>query len=100
LGPCMDPPFYAADPPLETVVFDVPFLTLLHDIPGARVAAWGGHNPGYPRASQPAGLLRDIDAKFGHHPAFHDDLAAWYKPDSLRWLGDALSEGAGVRADT
>jgi predicted AlkP superfamily phosphohydrolase/phosphomutase len=99
LGPTIDPPFYVTDPPLNVVAFDVPFLSLYHDVPGAQVAAWGGHNPGYPRAARPQGVLRDIDARFGHHPAFHDDIAEWYDEESLRELRSWLVEGAGKRAD-
>src|SRR4051794_29570924 len=37
-------PFYAVDP-VETIVLDVPYLSLARPLPGAQVTGWGGHDP-------------------------------------------------------
>jgi hypothetical protein len=60
----------------------------------------GGHDPAYPRASRPAGLLREIEARFGPHPAFDNDYEiVWNRPAALEALADALVVGARRRAD-
>jgi predicted AlkP superfamily phosphohydrolase/phosphomutase len=64
------------------------------------VTSWGGHDPAYPRASRPAGLLREIEARFGPHPAFANDYEiVWYRPHAIDALADALVVGARRRAD-
>src|SRR2546426_973296 len=57
-------------------------------------------NPAYPRASRPAGLLREIEEWFGPHPAFDNDYEiVWYRPKAIDALADALIVGSGRRAD-
>ena len=68
-------PFYITSPPVRTVLFDVPYAPLQHAVDGVLVVGWGGHDPGNPRAARPAGLLREIDARFGPHPAFGNDYS-------------------------
>ena len=64
------------------------------------MTAWGAHAPLYPRASQPRGLLRELDARFGVHPAFENDYGCgWHDPDRLDRLTDALVTGAHRRAE-
>jgi predicted AlkP superfamily phosphohydrolase/phosphomutase len=93
-------PFYATDPPLRCVVFDVPYSHPAHRVPGVVVTAWGGHDAGYPRASEPPGLLTEIDRRFGHHRAFDNDhVNVWHRPDDAERLVEALLEGAGRRAE-
>src|SRR5918992_4642888 len=50
-------PFYRRVPDAHVVVMDVPYMNLLHPAPGAQITAWGGHDAGYPRASNPPGLI-------------------------------------------
>lgn len=83
---------------VETVVFDVPRTAC--GGPGVQVTAWGGHAPLYPRASNPPGLLDELDARFGMHPAFGNDYGCgWHDPARLERLTDALVTGASRRAD-
>jgi predicted AlkP superfamily phosphohydrolase/phosphomutase len=82
----------------DTVLFDVPRTTC--GGPGVQVTSWGGHAPLYPRASNPAGLLDEIDRTFGPHPAFGNDYGAgWHDESRLDVLTDALVVGAQRRAD-
>lgn len=91
-------PFWESVPDLETVAFDVPRLAISDH--GVQVTAWGAHAPLYPRASSPAGLLRDLDARFGPHPACANDYHGnWHDVRHLRRLTDALVEGARRRAE-
>ncbi len=86
--------------PGRTICFDVPYLSLAKTNDAIAVTAWGGHDPAYPRASNPPGLLREIDAEFGPHPAFDNDYAiVWNRPAALDTLVDALVVGARRRAD-
>lgn len=102
------PPFYAQSgssdggtaPPIATIAFDVPYVSLTGRVKGVEITAWGGHDAGYPRASRPPGLLREIDARFGPHPAFENDYEpVWYRPALLDAMADALIVGARRRAD-
>ncbi len=82
------------------VIFDVPYATPAAAVDGAVVVGWGGHDPGYPRASEPQGLLREIDARFGPHPACGNDYEiVWYRPDAIDRLCDGLIVGTCRRAD-
>jgi predicted AlkP superfamily phosphohydrolase/phosphomutase len=93
-------PFYGGEDAPRSVVFDVPYAPLAHPANGAVVAGWGGHDPGYPRASVPAGLLRQIDERFGPHPACNNDYEiVWYRPDAIDALADALIVGTRRRVD-
>lgn len=94
VGSRKKPPFYARIPKLNLLALDVPYMSLWYDLPGAQVI-WGGHDAGYPRASRPAGLVKQLDAKFGVHPAFHNDFnCAWHHEQSIDTLADALIEGS------
>jgi predicted AlkP superfamily phosphohydrolase/phosphomutase len=93
-------PFYAGAPLVRGVLFDVPYTSIAFPVDGAVVVGWGGHDPGYPRASSPPGLLRELDERFGPHPACGNDYEiVWYRPDAIDRLCDALVVGTRRRAD-
>ncbi len=82
----------------QTITLDVPRSTISG--PGVHVTAWGAHAPTYPRASRPRGLLREIDARFGTHPACENEYeCGWHDPDRLDRLTEALEVGAPRRAE-
>ncbi len=92
-------PFFRSVPG-HTVAFDVPFVSLASTGDATAVTAWGAHDPAYPRAAAPAGLLREIEQRFGPHPAFDNDYEiVWNRPDALERFADALVVGARRRAD-
>lgn len=85
----------ASDRPLW---FDVPKHAITPDGPGTQVTGWGAHAPSFPRGSRPAGLLTELDRRFGAHPALNEDFQnAWYQPDYLEGLSQRLVEGARIR---
>lgn len=93
------PPFWAR-PGLRSLVFDVPHTVLRDDVEGTQVTAWGAHSPEYPRASRPPGVLSDLDARVGRHPAFANDSdPGWYSAEYLENLAGALRLGAHRRLD-
>ena len=99
-GALPEPPFFAGIDG-RTICFDVPYLSLA-GVPSDTVAvtAWGAHDPGYPRASQPPGLLTQIDELFAPHPAFDNDYAiVWHRPEAMDALVHALVSGARSRAE-
>src|SRR5437764_12229778 len=51
-GAMLQPPFFALEP-VETVAFDIPYLSRSFPVPGVQVTGWGGHDPGYPPGSNP-----------------------------------------------
>lgn len=92
-------PFYAI-PGKKVISFDVPHTTLAGGVEGIQITAWGAHSAHYPRASKPAGLLREIDQRFGPHPGFDNDYdGSWYQPKFLDALGEALMVGARRRVE-
>jgi predicted AlkP superfamily phosphohydrolase/phosphomutase len=95
MGACTKPPFYNIFPDIEAIAFDVPNLSLAGSNQDVRICTWGCHSWSYPRSAQPAGLLNEIDARFGPHPAFgkeHD--CAWYSPRFINWLTSSLDMGS------
>ena len=83
---------------VPTITFDVPRTTV--EGPGIHVTGWGTHAPGYPRASSPKGLLREIDDHFGPHPGTgNEHECGWHQPERLERLTRALETGAELRAD-
>jgi predicted AlkP superfamily phosphohydrolase/phosphomutase len=82
----------------RVVTLDVPGTTVVG--PGVHVTAWGASAPLHARASQPAGLLRELDARFGVHPGFGNEYdCGWHDPDRLDLLTGALEVGAYRRAE-
>lgn len=82
---------------VRTVTLDLPSMTVAG--PGVHVTAWGADAPLYPRASQPRGLLRELDARFGVHPAFETYDCGWHDPKRLDRMTDACVTGARRRAE-
>ena len=94
------PPFYAGLPGVTAIAFDVPHLSMAGAADDVRVCTWGTHSLSHPRASHPPGLLREIDAAFGRHPAFGDEHRyAWHRPEFVDWLVRSLVAGSARRAD-
>jgi predicted AlkP superfamily phosphohydrolase/phosphomutase len=91
-------PFYAGD-------LDVVALDLIHSYPapgvrGPQVVGWGAHSPQWPRTSAPAGLLTEIDRRFGVNPAFDNDFDyGWHDPEFIDALTSACVVGASRRTD-
>ncbi len=93
-------PFYATQPPARSILFDVPYVSLATSVPGVQVTDWGGHDPGYPPASTQAGLFREIEDRFGRHPASANCYeVVWNQPEAIDALADALVVGAQSRTE-
>ncbi|HUW03551.1 MAG TPA: hypothetical protein VMW08_14430 [Acidimicrobiales bacterium] len=98
-GPYWGSPWYAGTG-LPTIVFDCPQLAVLPDIEGIQVAGWGAHGAHHPRASSPTGLLDELDARHGPHPALGQDFdPAWFVPGYIDALADWCIQGARARAE-
>jgi predicted AlkP superfamily phosphohydrolase/phosphomutase len=90
-------PFWEPVTP-RVVTLDVPGTTVMG--PGVHVTAWGASAPLHPRASQPPGLLRELDRRFGVHPGFGQEYdCGWHDPARLDRLTNALVIGARRRGD-
>lgn len=77
----------------RAITVDIPGMTVLG--PGVHVTGWGAHAPLHARASRPQGLLRDLDARIGVHPAYENEYdVGWHDPRRLDRLTDALVIGA------
>ncbi len=92
-------PFYAF-PDRRTIAFDLPGSVIDDGVSGVQVTGWGTHSPQWWRASSPAGVLREIDARFGTNPAFgneHD--ITWHEPGRIDALAAASRTGLRRRID-
>lgn len=93
-------PFYALGPGVPVVSFDLIHSVIADNVEGDEITAWGAHSPQYPRASRPAGLLTEIDRRFGTNPAFGNDFdIGWYEPDYIDNLAAACAVGARRRIE-
>lgn len=93
------PPFYAIGDDYRVAIFDVPQTTLSADTNGPQVLAWGAHSPQTPSHSSPAGLLDEINEKYGKHPALHKDHGAWWDREYLHFLLKATLTGIERRTE-
>jgi len=92
-------PFWT-DPSLDCIAFDVPWLTRGEHDSGVQVVSWGAEAAQHVRASQPAGLLREIDDRFGSHPAFGNDYeVTWHDHERMDILVEALDVGSHRRLE-
>ena len=73
-------------------VLDVPKFPVSREINGFHVTNWGSHATSAKRASQPAGLLDEINKRFGKHPVGDCD-ATDENPRSWRRLRQHLLAG-------
>lgn len=87
------PPFYALGEDYRVAVFDVPQTTLSDDVNGPQVLAWGAHSPQTPSHSRPEPLFRELNERFGEHPALHRDHGDWWNVRYLKRLQESLNTG-------
>lgn len=79
-------------------LLDAPKSPASHHIEGFHVANWGAHGSQTLRASNPPGLLGEIDARFGPHPVSDCDSVD-KKPKSLWNLRQRLLSGVQLRGE-
>lgn len=85
---------------LPVLYFDAPYVPPHLVENGAVVAAWGAHDPGTHRCSNPPELHHRLEAAFGPHPgAGNDYRIVWPSQVASRRFGEAMQAGASVRAD-
>jgi predicted AlkP superfamily phosphohydrolase/phosphomutase len=88
-------PFWRELPDGVVATFDVPHIPIFPDRADAQVTAWGAHSPQYARASQPRGMLTELEQRYGTHPAFDQDHeACWFDAEHLRAMTADLLVGA------
>lgn len=82
----------------KVIVLDVPLARISSAVDGIQVLAWGAHAAQGPPASVPEGLLEELTAKYGAHPAFDDDTVPVGEiADRGQWLEKALITGIEIR---
>ncbi len=59
----------------KVAVFDMPQSTLVEDVNGVQVLAWGAHSPMTPSHSNPESLYQELTSQHGVHPALREDHA-------------------------
>jgi predicted AlkP superfamily phosphohydrolase/phosphomutase len=88
-------PFHALAADRRAVVFDLPHCgRLFPEVAGVQVLGWGAHSPMGGGQSEPAGLFRELQRRFGSHPAARlQNGGAWWDGDRLQRLHSALITG-------
>lgn len=87
-------PFYALlGNDRQVAVFDIPQSTLVKDVDGVQVLAWGAHSPMTPSHSQPESLYEEIISKHGNHPVLREDHAPVLDWELLKKLQQDLEVG-------
>ena len=93
-------PFFNRTADRTTIAFDVPAMCLGHAPRAVEVIGWGASAPRYPRTSRPKGLLREIDATFGPHPAWGDEYeVGWWGRARIEVFVDGLVAGLRRRVE-
>lgn len=75
------------------VAIDVPYFDLRQAHGTRGLSNWGAHDPGVPEFSRPAGLMAEVEARFGPYPAKDEIYAfAWPSADRAGEVGRKLTE--------
>jgi predicted AlkP superfamily phosphohydrolase/phosphomutase len=90
------PRFWSGHTRGRVVTLDVPRVTAADD--GVHVVGWGAAQVYSPRSSNPPGLLREIDARFGPHPMVRNDQIGWHHARRINLVCEEIEHGARVRA--
>lgn len=91
-------PSFFGEAAARPLAFDVPKHAIVGTPRGVEVTGWGAHAPSFARASRPAGILSELDRRFGPHPALNEDFQnAWFQADYLEGLTERLVHGARTR---
>lgn len=88
---------YLTEAGRKVCVLDVPKFPLSRTA-GVSLANWGSHATKTARASQPPGLLEEINRRFGPHPVGECD-AVESTPQALRKLRGRILDGIRVRGE-
>jgi predicted AlkP superfamily phosphohydrolase/phosphomutase len=81
-------PFYALGDRLRVITFDVPVSRPCDDVSGLQVVGWGGHAPFVRSESRPAGLLDELNRRYGRDELLHNDHGEFWND---RYLDRLLS---------
>jgi predicted AlkP superfamily phosphohydrolase/phosphomutase len=93
-------PFFALGDGTKVVTLDLIHHSPSMNVEGIQVIGWGSHSPMWPRQTVPAGLLTEIDRRFGTNPAFGNDFDyGWHQPDFIDALRRCCEVGAARRVD-
>ncbi len=77
----------------RVAICDVPLSGLSTDLNGIQTVEWGSHDANYGFRTWPAGLAREIKARFGSHPLSTSCDADHRSAEQFRALGARLVEG-------
>lgn len=89
---------YLAATGQQVGIVDVPKFPLSKALNGFQLTNWGAHATKTARASSPANLLPEIDARFGRHPVGDCDKFD-AKPESLRELRSRVLDGVRLHGE-
>jgi hypothetical protein len=90
---------FAAHLAAPTVVFDVPYFDLRAAPAVNGAVAWGAHDPGVAQFGRPAGLISEVERKFGSYPAQPWIYGfTWPSTEKCRSMGHSLAEAVDLRA--
>jgi predicted AlkP superfamily phosphohydrolase/phosphomutase len=91
-------PFYALGENYKVAAFDVPVTRVVPNVRGTQITGWGGHHPFYPSESQPAGLLSELETKYGKNPVYQLDNGVWWDREYFKWVTESVKHSVETRA--
>lgn len=86
-------PFYALGERFRVAILDMPQARIAEQVSGLQVLGWGTHSPLAPSQSSPAGLLEELTARHGEHPAFQRDYATLWHRGAIERLEERMKTG-------
>jgi predicted AlkP superfamily phosphohydrolase/phosphomutase len=97
--PTLNRPF-AAGLGRRTLVFDPPYFGLGEAEEVKGMVSWGAHDPGVAQSARPAGLIAEIDSRFGPYPAMPWIYGfVWPSPERTRAMGEDLTRALALRTE-
>jgi predicted AlkP superfamily phosphohydrolase/phosphomutase len=97
--PTLTRPF-AAGLGRRTIVFDPPYFGLGEAEEVGGLVSWGAHDPGVAQSARPAGLIAEMESRFGPYPAMPWVYGfVWPSPERTRKMGEDLARAVDLRAD-
>jgi predicted AlkP superfamily phosphohydrolase/phosphomutase len=84
----------------STVVFDTPYFDLRHAPDVFGMVSWGSHDPGVSGQSNPAGLAKEIEQRFGTYPGRGFVYGhVWPHADRTSVMAQSMIRAVDIRSD-
>jgi predicted AlkP superfamily phosphohydrolase/phosphomutase len=91
------PPFYALGDQARVAIFDIPLSAVVPNVQGSQIVGWGGHFPYVVRGSDPRGLLKETNRRFGKNRIIYRDHGVFWSRRYRKWLEETAIQATKQR---